>query len=178
MKLERGCIYSAKYKRYRVDRSPTLLVLWTDGVKLHAINLNYLDAAKAGEAASFVSRHLETVVTNYDAYAFYHRYVKRQAGSVVRAAYRTYFVRELRNAKAVSANALQSINVLRGLESSRRAAEAKGAEPATPTSPKNAVSGSAAKPGEVVADYVDMLSRMFPKRETRGAFSRLFGRRG
>lgn len=176
--LKRGCMYTAKYKRYRVDPNPVLFVLWADKVKVHAININYLDSSKIDETLKFLSAHINIIVTRYNAKTFYHRFIKHKMPQTVATAYRTYFAYELRNVKEIAINPLQSLTVLKGVWKSRDEKEEKGAKPTSyenPTSTKITV--GPAKSPEVIKDYVDMLASIYPKKDTGGIFSRLFKRR-
>jgi hypothetical protein len=116
MKLLKGCIYRFKYQGYHSDKFPMALILYSDNLKTHALNLNYLRPHMRNEVIDMISKlatsklrvnhrskkEEEILFKGSDTYQLYHMYLKRKLPQIIRFAYRTYHTHLILNDQIVS----------------------------------------------------------------------------
>lgn len=116
MKLERGYIYRIRYKQYKHDPFPLVLVLYSDSDKTHCLNFNYLSDRLTARLITLITDVATKRVSGDNAYSFYHRHLKKILPGVVRVAYRTYFTNKMTHAKKVTEGFYQTSGFLSRLK--------------------------------------------------------------
>jgi nitrogen regulatory protein PII-like uncharacterized protein len=90
MKYFKGQIIYFRYERYHVDPNPLGLILYADNRIVHCLNLNYLSRQQKGRLIHVIAQIAGKKIENPSAYELYHKHLKREIPSILKASYRTY----------------------------------------------------------------------------------------
>ena len=116
MRLERGFVYRIKYSQHKNDPFPLVLVLYADKDKAHCINFNYLNNKLTNRLINIITDVATKRTNSENAYAFYHRHLKKLIPAVIKVAYRTYFTSKITNAQKVTEGFYQTKGFLSRLK--------------------------------------------------------------
>lgn len=117
-----GCIYLTRYRAYKQDPSPLILVLYPGTIAdfhtaksatlMHAINLNYLRGGMIDSVMRFVAMVATKQLSARDMKSLYHDHIKRELNPAIRNAYRTYDPAKITSIKLVSKGFGESVAFL------------------------------------------------------------------
>lgn len=133
--LKTGSIYLVKYREYKQDPNPLILVLYPGTMAnfntakpeelMHAINLNYLQAGMAKDVYRLVAMVATKQLSASKMYKLYHEYIKYNLSSAIRNAYRTYHPNKIIHPKLVSSGFKESLTLVNKLSISIQRKEEK-----------------------------------------------------
>jgi len=124
--LKTGYIYLFKYRAYKQDPMPLVLVLWPGALAnfnaakpaqlVHGINLNYLKAGMLADVFRLISKIATKQLSGRNTYTLYHEYIKSNLSTVVRNAYRTYDLSKATGFKVISKGFHESLSFINKLK--------------------------------------------------------------
>lgn len=165
--FKKGCIYRTRYRRYKHDKTPLILVLYADKTIVHALNINYLNTEYIDEYIQFLGKYFKIITGRYSAYSFYHKYMKRGVHNVIKKAYRTYKPDAFSSKSKITFNEIQTLSTLESLKV-KTGLSRNIALVLQKTKNKNLIT-QRTKTGRIpktyLANFVDVLDNLLPKKE-------------
>jgi hypothetical protein len=126
MEFKTGNIYLVRYREYKHDPTPLILVLYPGHFAdfhsakpmelMHAINLNYLKSALSEGVYKMIALIVTKQLSGRDTHALYHDYIKNNLHPVIRHAYRTYNPAKITNPKLVSKGFNESLGFIQKMK--------------------------------------------------------------